>query len=470
MERPRTSAFSMPSARMTEAVSSPKSSNACGTWPSEPATPAWSNRITSRFAAKPSVTAGSQLSIAPRKCTQNTSGGVLPGLPNRRYACRAPPASTYCVGAVTCVYDMFYSFAAGGRSKGSSQGLSLDVDPAAVLHDMLRAALYLSLGSSGRTPKGTRIGAVGIKLQHLVIELAGGFCRVIQPNEVTDILARFFHISRVVIVAGNLMSRNDCQRLQGVDFVKRGNPFDPSLPVRLAEKRVNAVIDGIAGGNQSNGWDVKARRIIGVCMADLDDDQLVSFQIELIALQRIGDRNDIGNLIREKLTPPAIHFFRRDLQLHFGDYRGCGQCFRARKSVLQNFYPEEMIAMGMSDIDCLQRLSARNNGVCQAVGLLHGEEGIHQHRVPLSIDQSRRIGDPRQGLLAGRHIAVQARASDRKHLVLQRRRLTLRTCHDCSRRHRKHDQGSQLHHIATIHAKPRFQRRGIIAGRHAVPR
>ena len=33
-------------------------------------------------------------------------------------------------------------------------------------------------------------------------------------------------------------------------------------------------------------------------------------------MQRIGDRNDIRNLIREKLTPPAIHFFRRDLQLH----------------------------------------------------------------------------------------------------------------------------------------------------------
>jgi hypothetical protein len=35
-----------------------------------------------------------------------------------------------------------------------------------------------------------------------------------------------------------------------------------------------------------------------------------------------------------------------------------------------------MIAMGMRDIDCLQRLSARNNGVRQTVGLFYGEEGI----------------------------------------------------------------------------------------------
>src|SRR6202035_1491018 len=131
--------------------------------------------------------------------------------------------------------------------------------------------------------------------------------------------------------------------------VKRGNPFQPSLSVRLAEKRMNAVIDGIAGGNQSNGWDVKARRIIGVCMTDFDHDQLVSFQVDLIALQRIGDRNDIRNFIWETLTPSAIQFFRRDLPLHSGDSRGCGQWFRARKSILQNFYPEEMIAMRMSD-------------------------------------------------------------------------------------------------------------------------
>src|SRR5439155_6087184 len=158
---------------------------------------------------------------------------------------------------------------------------------------------------------------------------------------------------------------------------KRGNPFQPSSPVRLVEKWMNAVIDGIAGDDQSDGWDVKARCIISVCMSDLDYDQLVSFQVDLIALQRTGNRNDIPNLIWEKFTPSAIHSFGRDLQLHSGDYRTCGQCFRGWKSILQNFYPEEMIAMGMSDINCLQRLSARNDSIRQTVGLLHGEEGIH---------------------------------------------------------------------------------------------
>src|ERR1700730_13457448 len=72
-----------------------------------------------------------------------------------------------------------------------------------------RAALCLTPGSRGRTQKRAGIGAIRVKLQHPVIELAGGCCRVIQPNEVADVLARFFHIFRTVLVAGNLMSRNN---------------------------------------------------------------------------------------------------------------------------------------------------------------------------------------------------------------------------------------------------------------------
>ena len=68
------------------------------------------------------------------------------------------------------------------------------------------------------------------------------------------------------------MSRNNRRRLQRVDFVKRGNPFQPGLPVRLVEKRMNAVIDGIAGDDQFDGWNVKTRRIISVGMPDSYND------------------------------------------------------------------------------------------------------------------------------------------------------------------------------------------------------
>ena len=130
----------------------------------------------------------------------------------------------------------------------------------------------LSLGRGGRAPEGTKINAIGIKLQHLVVELPRGFSCVIQPDEVAYVLAGFFDISRTIIVAGNLVSGDNRRRFQGVDFVKRGNPFQSGLPVRFTEKWVNAVVDDVASDDQSDGWDVKKRRIVGVCVTNPDND------------------------------------------------------------------------------------------------------------------------------------------------------------------------------------------------------
>ncbi len=65
-------------------------------------TPALSNRITSRSCASPSVTAGSQWSMVPRKWMFMTIGRP-PVLPKRRYAKRIPLASANRVGAVSWV-------------------------------------------------------------------------------------------------------------------------------------------------------------------------------------------------------------------------------------------------------------------------------------------------------------------------------------------------------------------------------
>ena len=59
------------------------SSTEAGTLPLVLEMPALSNRITSRVAARPSVTSGSQWSIVPVKCMLKTSG-TPPDLPKRR--------------------------------------------------------------------------------------------------------------------------------------------------------------------------------------------------------------------------------------------------------------------------------------------------------------------------------------------------------------------------------------------------
>src|SRR5207302_8979203 len=73
------------------------------TSPVELATPALLKIMTSRSLARPSRTAGSQLSRLPVKCWLKTSGSPL-HLPQRRYAKRMPLASTNCVGTVAAVY------------------------------------------------------------------------------------------------------------------------------------------------------------------------------------------------------------------------------------------------------------------------------------------------------------------------------------------------------------------------------
>jgi hypothetical protein len=98
------------------------------------------------------------------------------------------------------------------------------------------AAPCLSFGSSGRTPEGTGIGTIWVKLQHLVVELACSFCRVVQPNEVADVLPRFFHILRTVIVAGNLhLGMDECRYRPRVDAtieVGRIDRFYMTIPWR----------------------------------------------------------------------------------------------------------------------------------------------------------------------------------------------------------------------------------------------
>src|ERR1700724_1760315 len=70
----------------------------------------------------------------------------------------------------------------------------------------------LSLGGSGRAPEGTEISAIGIKLQHLVVELPRGFSCVIQPDEVANVLAGVFPLFSTLPVAGQLWLGNTRRR------------------------------------------------------------------------------------------------------------------------------------------------------------------------------------------------------------------------------------------------------------------
>jgi hypothetical protein len=74
----------------------------------------------------------------------------------------------------------------------------------------------------------------------------GRFCRVIQPNEVADVLARFFHIFGLSSLPESYVPQQPLM-VSERRFCQARQSIPPGLPVRLIEKWMNAVIDGIAG-------------------------------------------------------------------------------------------------------------------------------------------------------------------------------------------------------------------------------
>jgi len=66
---------------------------------------------------------------------------------------------------------------------------------------------------------------------------------------------------------------------------------------------------------------------------------------------------------------------------------------------------KEMIAVAMGSTDRGQILAARRNPIRQSARLLDGNECIHQHGVPLAIDQGRGDRWPRPFFFAGSQIA-----------------------------------------------------------------
>ncbi len=129
-----------------------------------------------------------------------------------------------------------------------------------VLHREVGSWLPLSLLLRGvcGTPKRTRIGTVRIELEHRVVELARSRRRLVQGNEIPDILPRLADDAGIIGVLRYFVPGDHCNRIQGLELVERGNPLKPALPVGLAEKGMNSIVDGIATNDQPDRRDVKA--------------------------------------------------------------------------------------------------------------------------------------------------------------------------------------------------------------------
>jgi hypothetical protein len=68
----------------------------------------------------------------------------------------------------------------------------------------------------------------------------------------------------------------------------------------------------------------------------------------------------------------------------YRDYR-CG-CPSHRETVKQNAQAEEVVEMGVRDVDGLQVAIVQSNPIRQGLGLSHRRHCVYQHRIVLTED------------------------------------------------------------------------------------
>ena len=83
------------------------------------------------------------------------------------------------------------------------------------------------------TPKRPAIYAIGVEVQHPIIEFPGGGRPFYEPIEIANVLAGFLNDARAVIIADALMSRDHRAWIKRLDLVERRNPLEAAF-VRAA--------------------------------------------------------------------------------------------------------------------------------------------------------------------------------------------------------------------------------------------
>src|SRR6476469_2076033 len=103
-------------------------------------------------------------------------------------------------------------------------------------HDAQARVLWVA-GASGPslllrgvcgTPKRAWVDTIGIEFEHRVVELACSRRRLVQGNEIPDVLPRLADDAGIIVVFRYFVPGDHCQRIQRLEPVERGNPFKPA--------------------------------------------------------------------------------------------------------------------------------------------------------------------------------------------------------------------------------------------------
>src|SRR5689334_4372402 len=123
---------------------------------------------------------------------------------------------------------------------------------------------------------------------------------------------------RCVIWIQRTMTDNDMTRLKRGDLVDGGDPLQASGMIGLAKIRMCAIVDSISRHDETYRWYEQTGRVVGVRVADLDGNELVTFQLEPIGADLLGGDKRFRDLAWKPLLPVLGNEFGRNDLAHQG--------------------------------------------------------------------------------------------------------------------------------------------------------
>jgi len=85
------------------------------------------------------------------------------------------------------------------------------------------------------------------------------------------------------------VSRNNGHGLERLDLVERRDPIVPGFGVRLAQMKMNIVVDGVAGNDQPDRRGVETGRVVRIGMPEGNAHKLLPFQFDNASLECVRD-------------------------------------------------------------------------------------------------------------------------------------------------------------------------------------
>ena len=125
--------------------------------------------------------------------------------------------------------------------------------------------------------------------------------------------------------------------------------------IRFDQVGMRAIVDGVACDHEADRGHVQAGGLIGIGVADINRDDFVAFKGECSAFQPLGGDEFRGDQSR-KSTTPSFDGSRREGGPHGVHYLRGRDRAGLGKAIAQKLEAEEMIGMGMGDVDRGQTL------------------------------------------------------------------------------------------------------------------